>query len=220
MHSKTPRVIVNGLEQRFCQQCSRFHLLTEFDQGKRSCRRRLAGHNERRRKSQPGSLFTSRYGRLSPSFQENSSRGGGFLMDFTRQPGRDDWPIVKTGNWADGNQPTPTGKLLPHQWQGDPRKSSSYCLFSRSSDHMRKVAIGGTDLLDTRIPFGECFAGGLDSVPLSLRQINHGDLEATHPILLSIIWAMKLVAVREMPHDFGPGRVSQSMNNHFSVSLR
>ncbi|KAF9597229.1 hypothetical protein IFM89_016370 [Coptis chinensis] len=69
MHSKTPRVIVNGLEQRFCQQCSRFHLLTEFDQGKRSCRRRLAGHNERRRKPQPGSLFTSRYGRLSPSFQ-------------------------------------------------------------------------------------------------------------------------------------------------------
>ena len=49
-HSKTSVVIVNGVEQRFCQQCSRFHFLSEFDNGKRSCRRRLAGHNERRRK--------------------------------------------------------------------------------------------------------------------------------------------------------------------------
>ncbi|XP_022726133.1 squamosa promoter-binding-like protein 6 [Durio zibethinus] len=49
-HSKTAKVVVNGIEQRFCQQCSRFHLLPEFDDGKRSCRKRLAGHNERRRK--------------------------------------------------------------------------------------------------------------------------------------------------------------------------
>jgi len=40
-------------------------MLSEFDQGKRSCRRRLAGHNERRRKPPPSSIFTSRYGRLS-----------------------------------------------------------------------------------------------------------------------------------------------------------
>ncbi|KAK9277172.1 hypothetical protein L1049_006711 [Liquidambar formosana] len=52
VHSKTAKVIVNGIEQRFCQQCSRFHLLSEFDDGKRSCRKRLAGHNERRRKPQ------------------------------------------------------------------------------------------------------------------------------------------------------------------------
>uniref|UniRef100_A0A0R0F9X8 SBP-type domain-containing protein n=1 Tax=Glycine max TaxID=3847 RepID=A0A0R0F9X8_SOYBN len=54
VHSKTAIVIVNGIEQRFCQQCSRFHLLAEFDDGKRSCRKRLAGHNERRRKPQMG----------------------------------------------------------------------------------------------------------------------------------------------------------------------
>ncbi|KAL1373170.1 uncharacterized protein [Arachis hypogaea] len=54
VHSKTAVVIVNGIEQRFCQQCSRFHLLAEFDDGKRSCRKRLAGHNERRRKPQAG----------------------------------------------------------------------------------------------------------------------------------------------------------------------
>ncbi|KAL0430012.1 UNVERIFIED_CONTAM: Squamosa promoter-binding-like protein 6 [Sesamum radiatum] len=50
VHSKTARVIVNGIQQRFCQQCSRFHVLAEFDDSKRSCRKRLAGHNERRRK--------------------------------------------------------------------------------------------------------------------------------------------------------------------------
>nr|QTM66376.1 squamosa promoter-binding-like protein SPL6 [Osmanthus fragrans] len=52
VHSKTAVVIVNGIEQRFCQQCSRFQVLTEFDEGKRSCRESLAGHNKRRRKLQ------------------------------------------------------------------------------------------------------------------------------------------------------------------------
>ncbi|RRT79479.1 hypothetical protein B296_00008854 [Ensete ventricosum] len=44
MHSKAPKVMVAGLEQRFCQQ-------------------RLAGHNERRRKPPPGP-----YGRFASSF--------------------------------------------------------------------------------------------------------------------------------------------------------
>nr|XP_043626401.1 squamosa promoter-binding-like protein 8 isoform X2 [Erigeron canadensis] len=50
-HSKASTVVTAGLTQRFCQQCSRFHLLSEFDNGKRSCRKRLADHNRRRRKS-------------------------------------------------------------------------------------------------------------------------------------------------------------------------
>ncbi|KAJ9187369.1 hypothetical protein P3X46_002832 [Hevea brasiliensis] len=66
VHSKTPKVIVNGVEQRFCQQCSRFHLLDEFDDGKRSCRKRLAGHNERRRKPQFGSLSGRPHKLLQP----------------------------------------------------------------------------------------------------------------------------------------------------------
>ncbi|KAF8408440.1 hypothetical protein HHK36_007593 [Tetracentron sinense] len=67
LHSKTPMVMVSGQQQRFCQQCSsftpydhysprRFHMLAEFDDVKRSCRKRLDGHNRRRRKSQPESL--------------------------------------------------------------------------------------------------------------------------------------------------------------------
>ncbi|WOG97587.1 hypothetical protein DCAR_0416928 [Daucus carota subsp. sativus] len=66
VHSKTPKVIVNGIEQRFCQQCSRFHLLVEFDDGKRSCRKRLAGHNERRRKPHAG--IHSVRSRLYPTY--------------------------------------------------------------------------------------------------------------------------------------------------------
>ncbi|KAG5068475.1 hypothetical protein AAZX31_01G069300 [Glycine max] len=64
MHSKAPKVVVLGMEQRFCQQCSRFHVVSEFDNSKRSCRRRLAGHNERRRKSSHDSVA------------RNSSKGG------------------------------------------------------------------------------------------------------------------------------------------------
>ncbi|KAG6511675.1 squamosa promoter-binding-like protein 16 [Zingiber officinale] len=60
VHSKTPVVMVGGQEQRFCQQCSRFHQLVEFDEAKRSCRKRLDGHNRRRRKPPQESINTSR----------------------------------------------------------------------------------------------------------------------------------------------------------------
>ncbi|KAF1867561.1 hypothetical protein Lal_00049990 [Lupinus albus] len=56
VHSKTATVTVNGIQQRF-------HLLAEFDDGKRSCRKRLAGHNERRRKPQMG-IHSVKAGRL------------------------------------------------------------------------------------------------------------------------------------------------------------
>ncbi|KAJ1439459.1 SBP domain [Sesbania bispinosa] len=59
MHSKAAKVVVLGLEQRFCQQCSRFHVVSEFDDSKRSCRRRLAGHNQRRRKTSHSHSLTA-----------------------------------------------------------------------------------------------------------------------------------------------------------------
>ncbi|KAG8057322.1 hypothetical protein GUJ93_ZPchr0002g26461 [Zizania palustris] len=60
-HSKTPVVVVSGREMRFCQQCSRFHLLVEFDETKRSCRKRLDGHNRRRRKPQTDSMSSGSF---------------------------------------------------------------------------------------------------------------------------------------------------------------
>ncbi|XP_022987111.1 squamosa promoter-binding-like protein 6 [Cucurbita maxima] len=80
VHSKTAKVIVNGIEQRFCQQCSRFHLLAEFDDGKRSCRKRLAGHNERRRKPQVA-INSGRAGRFLQSY--NGSRLQGTALTAT-----------------------------------------------------------------------------------------------------------------------------------------
>ncbi|KAF8044919.1 hypothetical protein N665_6019s0001 [Sinapis alba] len=56
-HSKFPKVVVSGVERRFCQQCSRFHCLSEFDEKKRSCRSRLSDHNARRRKPNPGRTY-------------------------------------------------------------------------------------------------------------------------------------------------------------------
>lgn len=34
----------------FCWRCCRFHVLSDFDEGKRSCRRKLERHNTRRRR--------------------------------------------------------------------------------------------------------------------------------------------------------------------------
>ncbi|XP_059644408.1 squamosa promoter-binding-like protein 13A [Cornus florida] len=67
LHSKTAEVTIRGHKQRFCQQCSRFHSLEEFDDGKRSCRKRLDGHNRRRRKPQPEPL--SRPGSFVSNYQ-------------------------------------------------------------------------------------------------------------------------------------------------------
>ncbi|KAJ0961989.1 hypothetical protein J5N97_029817 [Dioscorea zingiberensis] len=81
MHSKAPKVVVLGAEQRFCQQCSRFHAVSEFDDAKRSCRRRLAGHNERRRKSSHDSIVKN-------SSLESTMVGGRFAYMSSATPGR------------------------------------------------------------------------------------------------------------------------------------
>ncbi|KAK4418001.1 Squamosa promoter-binding-like protein 1 [Sesamum alatum] len=72
MHSKATKALVANQMQRFCQQCSRFHALQEFDEGKRSCRRRLAGHNKRRRKTQTENVSNN-----SPI---NDNQASGYLL--------------------------------------------------------------------------------------------------------------------------------------------
>ncbi|MBA0681663.1 hypothetical protein Goari_023449 [Gossypium aridum] len=72
VHSKATKALVGNVMQRFCQQCSRFHVLQEFDEGKRSCRRRLAGHNRRRRKTHPDNLPTAN--------SLNDERNSSFLL--------------------------------------------------------------------------------------------------------------------------------------------
>ncbi|KAI3736114.1 hypothetical protein L6452_15647 [Arctium lappa] len=72
-HAKAHAVVVAGIHQRFCQQCSRFHELLEFDDTKRSCRRRLAGHNERRRKNSIEFKGTTDKGRFQMTIQDNAT---------------------------------------------------------------------------------------------------------------------------------------------------
>ncbi|CAN6451174.1 unnamed protein product [Victoria cruziana] len=45
-----PTVMLDGHLNRYCQQCGKFHVLSDFDEGKRSCRRKLERHNHRRRR--------------------------------------------------------------------------------------------------------------------------------------------------------------------------
>ncbi|KAJ6790821.1 squamosa promoter-binding-like protein 12 [Iris pallida] len=78
-HSKSPKVVVAGQERRFCQQCSRFHDLSEFDQKKRSCRRRLSDHNARRRKPQRDTI-TFNSSRLCSPFYDDPHQMN-FLLD-------------------------------------------------------------------------------------------------------------------------------------------
>ncbi|KAK1282322.1 Squamosa promoter-binding-like protein 14 [Acorus calamus] len=155
VHSKSPKVVVAGIEQRFCQQCSRFHQLAEFDQGKRSCRRRLAGHNERRRKPPPGPL-SSRFGQFSSSLQ-NSGRFGGILVDFTHQrpqgtTARGTWPTICGGDQIPGNQSPTNERFGVPPW---------------AYDHYIQVSIAqrGHPYPSPGIPPGppECLTGVADS---------------------------------------------------------
>lgn len=43
-------VSLKGEAHRYCQQCGKFHMLSDFDDEKRSCRRKLERHNTRRRR--------------------------------------------------------------------------------------------------------------------------------------------------------------------------
>ncbi|KAK9276652.1 hypothetical protein L1049_006188 [Liquidambar formosana] len=93
-HSKCPKVIVGGLERRFCQQCSRFHSLVEFDEKKRSCRKRLSDHNARRRKPRADTIqFNS--ARLSSSSYDGRQQIGLVLnrvpLVHTRPPASSAW---------------------------------------------------------------------------------------------------------------------------------
>ncbi|WCJ33982.1 squamosa promoter binding protein-like 9 [Euphorbia peplus] len=155
VHSKSTTVIVAGLQQRFCQQCSRFHQLPEFDQEKRSCRRRLAGHNERRRKPPAGSVLSSRYGRLSSTVFDNTNRTGGFLVDFSaysRHDGRDAWAAIRSSVREPVNQPTVTGRSVPSPWLSNTQNPPPSNLYLQGSS-------SGTDFSSSGIPSGECFTG-------------------------------------------------------------
>ncbi|XP_019186327.1 PREDICTED: squamosa promoter-binding-like protein 9 [Ipomoea nil] len=247
MHSKSPTVIVAGLEQRFCQQCSRFHQLPEFDQGKRSCRRRLAGHNERRRKPPPGALLSSRYPGLSSPLLDSSSKGSGsFLMDFAsyQNPGgRDSWPNTRAfGRGWDG-QTTSPGRFLEQRWQSGSEDPPPELL-------LQGAAAPGTAYTGPNVPSGECFGGVLSSTrALSLLSNQPWGSRNQHPLALGVNsllatdattptvhqdaaainefshppWGFKggqpTSSSTEMLPDLGLGKISHPADSHYSGEL-
>ncbi|ESW17664.1 hypothetical protein PHAVU_007G258400 [Phaseolus vulgaris] len=242
MHSKSPTVIVASLEQRFCQQCSRFHMLSEFDQGKRSCRRRLAGHNERRRKPPPSSIFTSRYGRLSsPIFADNNGRAGSFLMEFASYPKlslRNTLPTPRS------DEPLPGNHAAALTWQGSSETASEFFLHGSGS--------GGTSFLGSKHPLMESYTtdsncalsllsnqtwGSRTTQPsVELNNNNHNLLNfngssmaqftaassqvaAMHQLPNATSWYLKAVDSPEDVPDLGLGQISPSLHSHLHGEL-
>ncbi|KAG8054149.1 hypothetical protein GUJ93_ZPchr0001g29503 [Zizania palustris] len=222
-HSKTPVVAVAGQQQRFCQQCSRFHLLGEFDEVKRSCRKRLDGHNRRRRKPQPDPLNPG-------GFFANHHAGARFtsypqMFSTTSMAPETKWPpasAVKTEANAYQEQYYPALHLngaasLFHDGKG--RKQS----FPFLTDHGDTAAFGCQPFTITppsesrsssgsRHSNGKMFAhdGGLDNCALSLLSDNPTPAHITIPQPLGAAAAAAGIQygnVARLPGD-GDGNVS------------
>ncbi|KAF8007179.1 hypothetical protein BT93_K1240 [Corymbia citriodora subsp. variegata] len=224
----------------------RFHQLNEFDQGKRSCRRRLAGHNERRRKPPPGSLLSSRPSRFSSSIYDNSTGGGGFVMDFSAypRPPREAWVAAQGSNQGPGNQTPGPGKLQLHpSWQSS-HESHQYNLFLQGPS----PSVGGTSFPGPGIPPRESFNPSCALSLLSNQQSDSAS-QASGPALNSDVlspqasvrtqvispldaavsnfsrnsWALKVneagSSAPDIAPDLGLGHVSQPLNGPFSSGL-
>uniref|UniRef100_A0ACD5XZZ3 Uncharacterized protein n=1 Tax=Avena sativa TaxID=4498 RepID=A0ACD5XZZ3_AVESA len=129
-HSKTPLVLVAGREMRFCQQCSRFHLLAEFDEAKRSCRKRLAGHNRRRRKPQVDSMNS---GSFMTTQQGLFSNAGTRFASFATPRPEPSWSgIIK----SEDTSPYYTHQVLSNRFAGS---TSSYSKEGRRFPFLHEV---------------------------------------------------------------------------------
>ncbi|ESQ41891.1 hypothetical protein EUTSA_v10012721mg [Eutrema salsugineum] len=68
-------VVLDGENKRYCQQCGKFHVLSDFDEGKRSCRRKLERHNNRRKRKPVDK------GGVAPKQQQVSSQNDNSVID-------------------------------------------------------------------------------------------------------------------------------------------
>ena len=81
-HMRMPAILMDGVRQRFCQQCGRFQKIDEFDESRRNCRVQLKKINSRRQgvSRNPGNLAA---GTFAPGWMVHSelapflSRQGG-----------------------------------------------------------------------------------------------------------------------------------------------
>ncbi|KAK3033355.1 hypothetical protein RJ639_034405 [Escallonia herrerae] len=183
-HSKTAKVKIRGQEQRFCQQCSRFHSLGEFDEGKRSCRKRLDGHNRRRRKPQSDSLSRTT-GLFLPGHQGTRLLSFGTSQILQNAAASSVWAgAAKTENdvvqfnghpplnYIDPESSFPVSSM--HSYKG-----VSQFQFSRGTDHILPEASVCQQLLHPNSASGndsgnslKMFSGGLNRVSNSDRALS------------------------------------------------
>ncbi|GAB2266926.1 Squamosa promoter-binding-like protein [Dionaea muscipula] len=219
MHSKSSMVFVAGLQQRFCQQCSRFHLLSEFDEGKRSCRRRLAGHNERRRKPPPGSLLSSRFGRLSSSILDFSA--------YSRTPGTDVWAGTQSSEQAAGNNnnnqssftSSGTGKFLHNTWPGN---NSSDMFLQGSPTGTGGFSAGdcALSLLSNHHHWGSTNRATTSGIAMD--NLNLMNAQGGSPMASSLTWGFKGSheatsgsGLHNVAPDLGLGHISHRLGGQF-----
>ena len=100
-HLKIPSIIREGVRQRFCQQCGRFHNLIEFDGDKRSCRARLQRHNARRRKKGESELVNAT---KKPSTNRQHKEQAQAAPSRSGSPMSDDAKASSESPMADGQQ--------------------------------------------------------------------------------------------------------------------
>ena len=93
-HLKIPCIIREGMRQRFCQQCGRFHNIGEFDGDKRSCRARLQRHNARRRKNAEPAKVVKRPSSRSRQVLDSSVTG----PSRSNSPASDDVKAAVSGS--------------------------------------------------------------------------------------------------------------------------
>ncbi|XP_020595138.1 squamosa promoter-binding-like protein 17, partial [Phalaenopsis equestris] len=94
-----------------------FHQLPEFDHGKRSCRRKLAGHNERRRKP-PAAPLLSRKGQILSFLHGDNSKASCSALDlgfskFLGESIKGVRPEISCGICGNSRA------AIDHQWQED-----------------------------------------------------------------------------------------------------
>ncbi|RLN05551.1 teosinte glume architecture 1 [Panicum miliaceum] len=106
---------------RYSRSClCKFHLLAEFDDTKRSCRKRLDGHNRRRRKPQPDTM-------ASASFI--ASQQGTRFSPFAAPRLDANWPgVIKTEESPYYTHQIPLGTSSRHHFVGS---SSAYAKENR-----------------------------------------------------------------------------------------
>ncbi|KAJ4752133.1 Squamosa promoter-binding protein [Rhynchospora pubera] len=166
-HSKTPIVLVGGQEQRFCQQCSRFHMLSEFDEVKRSCRKRLDGHNRRRRKPQSDAV--------NPPFFSTSHQATNFSSFPTMFPN-----ALPDPTWMGSGTKAPQQSIISRQYRSPPPPQPFSLTFPPSLKQTTKRFPFQHELSTTET--GNGIGSGMRNISLSVSQ----PLQKSIPISVSV----------------------------------